>query len=205
METCYRNVIRRRVPTLLDFIFKGSDGKEYNYPTLVFYQLGYSLFTAQQASRRHYRLIQNRECRTYYMCWKGTAQEKVIGIISRKMVAASAIQGHFSTEGLMSMAEGVDARVELARSLSEKDTTSGANLQEMFDVLKGDRENPGSDDAGWEPMKLLKEVVDEKTYTELFVPKKAEVFSISDVLEEDDEDFFGESLELGDLDMELFG
>lgn len=191
--------------TGVDFIFRGSDGNEYNYPTLVFYQLGYSLFTAQQASRRHYRLIQNRECRTYYMCWKGTAQEKVIGIISRKMVAASAIQGHFSTEGLMSMAEGVDARVELARSLSEKDTTSGANLQEMFDVLKGDRENPGSDDSGWEPMKLLKEVVDEKTYTELFVPKKAEVFSISDVLEEDDEDFFGESLELGDLDMELFG
>lgn len=153
--------------TGVDFIFKGDDGKEYNYPTLIFYQMGYSLFTTQQASRRHYRLIQNRECRTYYMCWEGTAQEKVISIISKKMVAASAIQGHFSTEGLMSMAQGVDARLELARSLSVHDSTSGAKLQEMFDVLKEDRKAERSE-GNWKPMSVVKDVIGEEKFGELF-------------------------------------
>ena len=93
-------------------------GKRYNYPTLIFYQLGYSLFTVWQASRRHYRMNQTMECRTYYMAYEGTAQAKVIELIAEKQVATAAIQGKFSVEGISAMAEGVDARVALASSLA---------------------------------------------------------------------------------------
>lgn len=187
--------------TGVDFIFTAADGREYNYPTLIFYQMGYSLFTTQQASRRHYRLIQNRECRTYFMCWSGTAQEKVISIISRKMVAASAIQGHFSAEGLMSMAEGVDARVELARSLAEKDTESGAKLQDMFDVLKEGRETLKEDDSRWSPMKLLKEVVTDSIYEQYHKPREEKVFSLGDIISDEDEEVFDTGFD--DIDLAL--
>lgn len=132
----------RCVETGLDFCFK-EDGVLYNYPTLIFYQLGYSLFTIWQASRRHYRLNQKEECRTYYMAVSGTVQQTVIELIAQKMAATSAIQGKFSVEGLTAMAQGVDVKMKLAQSLSNMDSKSGANLQEMFDVLQND---DGGDD-----------------------------------------------------------
>lgn len=147
------------VETGLDFCFK-ENGEVYNYPTIIFYQLGYSLFTIWQASRRHYRLNQREECRTYYMAWEGTVQQEVISLIAEKQSATSAIQGKFSTEGLASMANGTDARMRLAQSLSGMDTTSGNDLQEMFDVL-GDAGIEDETYLKYKPMKLFKEIIGE--------------------------------------------
>lgn len=53
---------------------------------------GIQSFTVWQASRRHYRMNQTMECRTYYMAYEGTAQAKVIELIAEKQVATAAIQ-----------------------------------------------------------------------------------------------------------------
>lgn len=127
----------KNVETGLDFCFK-VDGVAYNYPTLIFYQMGYSLFTIWQASRRAYRLIQKEECRTYYMAVEGTVQQAIISLIAKKMSATSAIQGKFSAEGLTAMAQGVDVKLQLAQALASDDNVSGADLQNMFDVLNAD-------------------------------------------------------------------
>lgn len=111
------------------------NGVHYNYPTLIFYQTGYSLFTIWQASRRAYRLIQKEECHNYYIAAKETLQPSVIKLIAAKQVATSAIQGRFSSEGLSAMAEGVDVRLELVKALTEKNTETVDQLQSMFDVL----------------------------------------------------------------------
>ena len=63
------------------------NGVPYNYPTLIFYQLGYSLFTLWQASRRAYRLNQLKECRTYYMASKDSIQPAVIKLLALKQNA----------------------------------------------------------------------------------------------------------------------
>lgn len=143
--------------TGLDFCFK-ENGKTYNYPTIIFYQLGYSLFSIWQASRRHYRLNQTKECRTYYLAWAGTIQQTVISLIAEKQAATSAIQGRFSAEGLSAMANGTDARMKLAQSLSENDTTSVNELQEMFDVL-ADTSSADTTYDGYKPMQLFEEIV----------------------------------------------
>lgn len=145
------------VATGLDFCFT-VDGTLYNYPTLIFYQLGYSLFTIWQASRRHYRLIQKEECRTYYMAWQRTTQEAVISLIAEKQSATSAIQGKFSTEGLAAMANGVDERMRLAQALSNMDSINGNDLQDMFDVLAASNGDDGTYDA-YKPMPLLNEII----------------------------------------------
>ena len=155
METCYSDVVRRWVLTLLDFCFM-ENGQFYNYPTILFYQMGWNLFTVWQASRRHYRLNQTKECRTYYMAYKDTIQEQVLGLIAEKQSATSAIQGKFSTEGLSAMANGTDVRMKLAQSLSKKDNNSGINLQGMFDVLS--QETDSSFDH-YKQMMLFKEVI----------------------------------------------
>lgn len=134
-------------------------GVFYNYPTLMFYQMGYSLFTIWQASRRHYRLCQKEECRTYYLASNGTVQPAVIKLIAAKQVATSAIQGKFSAEGLSAMAEGVDTRLVLAKALADKDTAHQDELQNMFDVLAANDEDA---DSSYVPMRTYYEVVGEE-------------------------------------------
>lgn len=158
------------VETGLDFRFK-VDNKIYNYPTIIFYQMGYSMFTVAQAARRHYRLNQNEECRTYYLAVKGTVQQAVLQIIAEKTSATAAISGHFTTEGLSAMANGVDTKVKLAQAMASLDNTSVNELQNMFDVI-----NQGAKDDSefnsYKPMLLYNEllgIIDsiEKTVGEL--------------------------------------
>ena len=56
-------------------------------------------------------------------------------IMAKKQIATAAIQGKFSTEGLSTMAKGVDTRTQLAAALSKKDMSSRASLENMFDAL----------------------------------------------------------------------
>ncbi len=143
LETCRSNTVRRWVPTLLDFCFK-HNGEYYNYPTIIFYQMTYELATMIQASRRAYRLIQKEECRNYYLVTEGTLQVAAVQIMAEKQVAASAIQGKFSVDGLAAMANGVDPRIKLAQMLSEGDDgMDRESLSNMFDVMSSSK---GDDD-----------------------------------------------------------
>lgn len=143
------------VETGLDFIWE-KDGRVYNYPTLIFYQMGYSLFTVWQASRRAYRLIQKEECRTYYFAYAETLQQMVIQLIAEKRVATAAIQGKFSAEGISAMANGVDTRVRLAQAMSGKDMGS-KDLQAMFRTAF--ENNAGRGYQGISKMPIVSEII----------------------------------------------
>lgn len=156
----------RCVETGLDFVWteKTDKGEKlYNFPTLIFYQTGYNLYTVWQASRRHYRLCQTEECRTYYFAYKNTVQMEVLQILAEKQTATSAIQGKFSAEGLAKMAHQVDPRVKLAQSLCEADSVNLNELQEMFDVLNDVNNTVGESEKelldGYQPMLLFSEII----------------------------------------------
>ena len=105
----------RLVETGLDLFDKGG---RHNFPTLCFYETGYNLFTLRQASRRSWRIGQNQACRIVYFHYEGTMQERAMALMGKKLTAAQALEGTFSSEGLAAMA-GEDANIEmaLARSL----------------------------------------------------------------------------------------
>ncbi len=124
----------RCVKTGLDFLFCHR-GQVYNFPTIIFYQYSYDLFTMWQASRRHYRLNQVLACRTFYLLSDRTIQMDALEMVASKQVATSAIQGHFSSEGLCAMAQGVDPRIKLAQAVAEKSPEQMKGLKSMFDVL----------------------------------------------------------------------
>lgn len=104
----------------LDFCFK-HNGVKYNYPSILVYQVSYELAVMMQSTRRHYRLNQTEECRTYYFVTEGTAESAALTLMADKMTAASALQGNFSVEGLAAMASGVDDRVKLIRMMQSGD------------------------------------------------------------------------------------
>jgi SNF2 family DNA or RNA helicase len=108
----------RLVETGLDLFDKGG---RYNFPTICFYETGYNLFTLRQASRRSWRIGQQKDCRVVYFYYEGTMQDRALALMGRKLTAAQALEGKFSSEGLVALA-GEDANVEiaLARSLVER-------------------------------------------------------------------------------------
>lgn len=146
------------VETGIDLIFY-INGIKYNYPTLIFFQLGYNLFTIWQASRRAFRLIQTEACRTYYLASLNTIQVEVIKMIAEKQVATSAIQGGgFSSEGLSAMANGVDPRIRLASVVAGECQDTEGSIQSMFDVLRHKAEDDTADES-YVPMLTFYELV----------------------------------------------
>ncbi len=150
------------VETGLDFCFK-YEGSSYNYPTIIFYQMTYELAVMWQASRRHYRLNQREECHTYYMAYEGTLQHAAVQIMAEKQVAASAIQGKFSADGLAAMAKGVDPRLKLAQMLANGDSgVDRESLENMFDVMNQASNDTTEDEerfSSYTPPKTFYEVM----------------------------------------------
>ena len=106
------------VSTGLDLFSKAEGG--HNYATIVFYETGYNLFTMRQAARRAWRIGQPRDCRVYYLYYKGTMQHRAMQLMSRKMAAAQALEGEFSEDGLAAMAGEDNLQMALARSLADR-------------------------------------------------------------------------------------
>lgn len=103
----------KRVMTGLDLI---------DFPTLIWYQVGYSTHVLRQASHRARRLIQENECRVFYLYHEGTIQEQAIQLMGEKESASQALEGKFDTEALkalMNGGENDDILSALANSLGE--------------------------------------------------------------------------------------
>ena len=91
----------------------------YNFNNLAFYQTGYDLFAIRQASRRGWRMGQDRDCTVTYAYYTGTMQATAMLLMSRKMLAALQLEeGSISEEGLASMGKGGSDQVALINAIS---------------------------------------------------------------------------------------
>ena len=105
------------VQTGLDF-FNPATG--HNYCSILFYQTGYSLFTLRQASRRAWRIGQKKPCKVAYLSYSDSMQTRALALMGKKLAAAQALEGNFSSEGLAAMA-GDDSNIEMALAKSLAD------------------------------------------------------------------------------------
>ena len=95
------------------------------FPTIIFFQTGYSVFTLRQASRRSWRIGQEQPVRVYYLSYGGTMQETALSLIAAKLETALTIEGDLSDGGLAALAQSSNSMlIELARSLVKKEKTS---------------------------------------------------------------------------------
>lgn len=120
------------VSTGLDLFDKGGS---HNFNVLIFYQTGYSLFDTRQASRRSWRIGQDKPCFVYYLYYRGTMQHRAMQLQSRKMAAAMAVDGEFSAEGLAGLADGDGGAMSLVKSLS--DNMSDEDMQRGWGKVRG--------------------------------------------------------------------
>lgn len=88
-----------------------------DFTTIVFYQVGYNIFTMRQASRRSWRLSQTKDIEVYFIYYKDTIQDKALSLMATKLQASMAIEGKFSEEGLRAMSNNEDLLTQIASSV----------------------------------------------------------------------------------------
>ncbi len=99
------------------------------FPTIVFYQTGYNIFTLRQAARRSWRIGQPRPVKVYYLCYQRTMQEAALHLIASKLEEALLVEGDLP-EGL--------ARLNLG---------GGSMLEEMVKALVSEQRYSGAETA----------------------------------------------------------
>src|ERR1700747_2744686 len=90
-----------------------------DFPTILFYESGYSLHTLRQASRRSWRIGQRRPVRVKFLCYEGTMQTACLRLMGKKLLVALTMEGKFAGEGLQSIDEDDDMLSAMARELVE--------------------------------------------------------------------------------------
>lgn len=90
------------------------------FPTLYFYETGYSLHTLRQASRRSWRIGQHLGVRVKFFIYALSTQMTCLRLMGRKMLVALMMEGKFSGEGIHSMDAEDDMMAAMARELVEK-------------------------------------------------------------------------------------
>ena len=90
-----------------------------DFPTIIFYESGYSLHTLRQASRRSWRIGQRRPVRVKFLCYEGTMQTACLRLMGKKLLVALTMEGKFAGEGLQSIDEDDDVLPAMARELVE--------------------------------------------------------------------------------------
>jgi superfamily II DNA or RNA helicase len=91
-----------------------------DFPTIIFYESGYSLHTLRQASRRSWRIGQRRPVRVKFLCYEGTMQTACLRLMGKKLLVALTMEGKFAGEGLQSIDEDDDMLSAMARELIER-------------------------------------------------------------------------------------
>ncbi|MFC1836677.1 helicase-related protein [Thermodesulfobacteriota bacterium] len=97
-----------------------------DFPTIIFYQTGYSIFTLRQASRRSWRIGQDKPVRIHYLHYRNTMQERALELVGKKLSASLAVEGKLTDDGLASMCAGEDMMLLLAKALVQGMDVHGA-------------------------------------------------------------------------------
>lgn len=101
----------KRVMTGLDLV---------QFPSLIWYQVGYSTHVLRQASCRARRPIQTEACKVFFLYYDDSIQSQALVLMGEKESASQALEGTFDVDALKNMMNGgddPDIMAALARSI----------------------------------------------------------------------------------------
>lgn len=130
--------------------------KKY-FTTLIFYSMGYKLFTLRQASRRSWRINQTApKVEVYMLYYKDTLQQKAMRLMASKLAVAGIIEGNFTEEGLAAMSDVQDMTSQMAKELmlGIKDNVEDiASSFKKMSIINHDRHMPKEEPAPATPVR----------------------------------------------------
>lgn len=88
------------------------------FPTIVFMQSGWNVYTLQQASRRSWRIGQRQPVEVHFLGYLGTAQMTCLELMSKKIAVSQSTSGDMPDSGLDVLNQSGDSiEVALAKQL----------------------------------------------------------------------------------------
>jgi len=88
-----------------------------DWPTMVWYETGLSLYRLRQASRRAWRIGQRRACRVVFFAYRNTVQAAALSLMGTKLLPGLAVEGKLAADGLTALADSWDLTLDLARAV----------------------------------------------------------------------------------------
>ena len=115
----------RLVQTGLDLI---------DFPTLVWFETDYSVYTMRQASRRSWRIGQTRSVKVVFMAYRGTLQADALKLVAQKLQSSLAVEGELPEDGLAAYGDdGEDIMLALARKIvNGEEEEEGESVEDAF-------------------------------------------------------------------------
>jgi len=116
-----------------------------DFPTILFYETGYSIYVLRQASRRSWRIGQRLPVKVEYLHYAETMQESCLRLMGKKLLVSLAMEGKFSSEGLQAINDEDDILMAIARELvtqkgiGERADAVWATLQKKHEEVLGTR------------------------------------------------------------------
>ena len=124
----------RLVQTGLDLI---------DFPTLIWYETDYSVYTMRQASRRSWRIGQTRPVKVVFMSYRNSLQADALKLVAKKLQSSLAVEGELPEDGLAAYGDdGDDLMMALARKIVSGEEEDEAETVE--DVLAQARDAEAS-------------------------------------------------------------
>lgn len=118
-EEWIRDQVERGVEVVItnpELVKTGLDLLEF--PTIVFMQSGYNVYTLQQAARRSWRIGQKEAVDVYFLGYSGTAQMACLSLMAKKIAVSQSTSGDMPDTGLDLLNQDGDAiEVALAKQL----------------------------------------------------------------------------------------
>lgn len=88
------------------------------FPTIVFLQTGYNVYTLMQATRRSWRIGQQHPVEVYFLGYRGTAQIRCLSLMAQKIAVSQSTAGTMPETGLDILNQNADSiEVALAKQL----------------------------------------------------------------------------------------
>ena len=121
------------------------------FPTIIWFEPNYSVFTVRQASRRSWRIGQPHPVRVHHLVYESCMQTQALKHIALKAQTSLAIEGELPQQGLTEYGSGgLDITMQLAKQLLgqlpddnisiEEALNLGAQQREMEEELLIDRD-----------------------------------------------------------------
>lgn len=89
-----------------------------DFPTIVFMQTGWNVYTLQQAARRSWRIGQKQAVRVIFMGYQNSSQIDCLKLMAKKIAVAQSTSGDIPESGLDSLnTDGDSVETALARQL----------------------------------------------------------------------------------------
>jgi hypothetical protein len=110
----------------------------------------YSVYTILQASRRPYRIGQDRPVRVYFYYYQGTLQEKAIDLIARKCASSIRVNGDVISDSDLAASEANTIEDALGRMILENEDSQTILVHEMFKEAKATMQESSSYIGGYE-------------------------------------------------------